>query len=51
MEGPDGTGVAMYLHRRGAHWWFTELAQLRTDDVWLDHNGMPHFNVLSLVDE
>lgn len=29
----------------------TELAQLRTDDVWLDHNGMPHFNVLSLVDE
>jgi len=29
----------------------TELAQLRTDDVWLDHNGMPHFNVLSLVDD
>lgn len=22
MEGPDGIGVAMYLHRRGAHWWF-----------------------------
>ena len=21
MEGPDGIGVAMYLHRRGAHWW------------------------------
>ena len=22
MEGPDRIGVAMYLHRRGAHWWF-----------------------------
>lgn len=28
-----------------------ELAQLRTDDLRLDHNGRPHLNVLSLVDE
>lgn len=28
-----------------------ELAQLRTDDLRLDHNGRPHLNILSLVDE